>query len=381
MTGFASAVTFTGMSKEFSLSEIATALDARLEGDGALRVTRLAHPADITSAGDLALAMDAKLLPLLKDGKAIAAIVDEKGAPDSGFLKARIIVPRPRVALAKLTALFAEPVIVKQGIHPSAVIEPSAKIGRNAAIGAQVYIGDNVVVGDNAVIHPQVYIGDAARIGDNALIYAGVKIGAGSEIGKNFIVHFNSSIGADGFSFVTPQIGSVEAAKAGSGGEVTASNTALIRIASLAPVIIGDDVEIGANSSIDRGTIASTRIGNGTKIDNQVQIGHNVRIGENCMICGRVGIAGSAVIGDRVVLGGAVGVADHVTVGDDAIAMAMSGIAGKVAARSIVGGIPALPRERLMENLFNQGRIKQLFKKTDDLAEKLARLEKKAEND
>lgn len=368
------------MSKTFTLQEIATAVEGRLIGDGTLRVTRLAHPADVAGASDLALAMDGKLLELLKGAKVSAAIVsgDEKA---SDFLAARIIVARPRVALARLTSLFAVPVTVKPGIHPTAVIEEGAMIGKNAAIGAQVYIGARAVIGDNAVLHPQCYIGEDAVIGNDALIYAGAKIGAGTRIGDRVIIHFNASIGADGFSFVTPQTGSVEAAKAGGGGEVTASNTALIRIASLAPVIIGGHVEIGANTSIDRGTIAPTRIGNGTKIDNQVQIGHNVTIGDNCMICGRTGIAGSAKIGDRVVLGGAVGVADHVTVGDDAIAMAMSGIAGNVPARAIVGGIPAAPRERVMENLFNMGRLKQFFKKIEHLAERLEKLEKKPETD
>lgn len=368
------------MSKTFTLQEIATAVEGRLIGDGSLRISRLAHPADITGSGDLALAMDAKLLPILKDSKAVAAIVAGDEA-DSAFLAARILVSRPRVALARLTALFAEPVFVKAGIHPSAVIEEGAKIGKNPAIGAQVYIGAHAVIGDNAVLHPQTYIGENALVGSDALIYAGAKIGAGTKIGDRVIIHFNSSIGADGFSFVTPQAGSVEVAKAGSGGAVTASNTALIRIASLAPVILGDDVEIGANTSIDRGTIASTRVGNGTKIDNQVQIGHNVSIGDNCMICGRVGIAGSAKIGNRVVLGGAAGIADHVTIGDDAIAMAMSGIAGNVAPRTIVGGLPAAPRERMMETLFNIGRLKQFIKKIEQLALRLDMLEKSKEND
>jgi len=282
--------------------------------------------------------------------------------------------------MAKVTALFSKTVFVEPGIHSTAVIEKGVKIGKNAAIGAFVYIGARAILGDNAVVHPQTYIGEDAVIGSDALIYAGAKIGAETKIGDRVIVHFNASIGADGFSFVTPQVGSVEAAKAGGGGEVTASNTALIRIASLAPVTLGDDVEIGANTSIDRGTIASTRVGNGTKIDNQVQIGHNVRIGDNCMLCGRVGIAGSVVIGNRVVLGGAVGVADHVIIGDDAIAMAMSGIAGNVPPRTIVGGLPATPREKMMENLFNLARIKQFFKKVDGLAERVGVLEKIREN-
>ncbi len=363
------------MSKSFTLQEIADAVEGRLIGDGTLRVSRLANPADITGAGDLALAMDAKLLPLLKESKATAAVIAESETA-CDFPATRIVVARPRVALARLTSLFAELVRVKTGIHPSAVIEEGATLGANAAIGAQVFIGANAVIGDNAILHPQAYIGEGAVIGSDAVIYAGAKIGAGTRIGDRVMIHFNASIGADGFSFVTPQAGSVEAAKAGSGGAVTASNTALIRIASLAPVILGDDVEIGANTSIDRGTIASTRIGNGTKIDNQVQVGHNVSIGDNCMICGRVGIAGSVKIGNRVVLGGAVGVADHVSIGDDAIAMAMSGIAGNVAPRTIVGGLPAAPRERMMENFFNVSRLKQFFKKIEHLAERLEKLEK-----
>ena len=364
------------MAKTFTLQEIATALEGRLMGDGALRITRLAHPSDIQNSEDLALAMDAKLLPLLKDGKAKAAVIALRDEKDSAFVGARIIVERPRLALARLTALFAEPVTLKTGIHPTAVIEDGVSLGKNPAIGAQVYIGAGAIIGDNAVIHPQCYIGENARIGNDALINAGVKIGAGTLVGDRAIIHFNTSIGADGFSFVTPQTGSVEAAKAGNGGAVTASNTALIRIASLAPVILGDDIEIGANSCIDRGTIASTRVGNGTKIDNQVQIGHNVTIGENCMICGRVGIAGSVLIGNRVVVGGASGIADHVTIGDDAIVMGMSGVAGNIAAKMIVGGTPATPREKAMETMFNVGRLKQFFKKIDELADKVKKLEK-----
>jgi UDP-3-O-[3-hydroxymyristoyl] glucosamine N-acyltransferase len=369
------------MTKSFTLQQLADAVDGKLTGDGKLTITRLAHPADVTGAGDLALAMDAKLLPLLKGGNAAAAVISSKEEKECDFPGARIVVARPRVALAKLTALFATPVAVKPGIHPSAVIEKSAKVGKNACIGAQVYIGEGAVIGDNATLHPQSYIGDGAVVGKNAVIEPGAKIGGGTQIGDNVFIHFNASIGADGFSFVTESAGSVETAKAGNSGTVTETNSALIRIASLAPVIIGDDVEIGANSCIDRGTIVSTRIGRGTKIDNQVQIGHNVSIGENCMICGRVGIAGSVTIGNRVVLGGATGVSDHVTISDDAIVMAMSAVGGNVPAKTIVGGIPAAPREKVMEMLFNTRRLSQFYKKIEHLAERLEKLEKKPESD
>lgn len=360
--------------KSYTTKAIAEALEGELIGKSDMVIERLSHPADINGARDLALAMDKKLEPLLENTQARAVVLSKDSSFERGKMDACIIVSRPRLAIAKLTKLFAEEIPAPVGIHPSAVIEEGAEIGANVSIGAFSYIAAGARIGANSVLHPQTYIGHHAVIGANALIYPGVRIGSKVQIGARAIIHFNASIGADGFSFVTPQMGSVEAAKStGAVGEAT--NTELVRIASLGAVVIGDDVEIGANSTIDRGTIVSTRIGNGTKIDNQVQIGHNVTVGENCMICGRVGIAGSAQIGNRVVLGGAVGIADHIKIGDDAVAMAMSGIAGNVAARTVVGGYPAAPREKLVENHFYFGRIKHYVKKIEDFAARLDRLE------
>jgi UDP-3-O-[3-hydroxymyristoyl] glucosamine N-acyltransferase len=357
------------MSKNYTTQAIAEALEANLIGRGDMVISRIAHPADVHEVHDLAIAFDPSLLPLLSNSCARAAVIGKNTQPPEN-MESCIVVDRPRYAMAKLTNLFAEPVEVATGIHPSTVIEPGVKIGKNVSIGAFSYIGSGVTIGDNTVIHPQVYVGANTTIGNDSLLFSGVRIGVNIIIGERFMVHFNTTIGADGFSFVTPQSGSVEAAKAEGGSVVSGTNIELVRIASLGTVIIGDDVEIGANTSIDRGTIAATKIGNGTKIDNQVQIGHNVVIGENCLICGRVGIAGSAIIGNRVVLGGATGVADHVRIGDDAIAMGMSGVAGNVQPKTIVGGWPAMPRDRVMENMFNVGRIRQLMKKINSLEEK-----------
>lgn len=369
------------MSKSFTMAALAEQVSGKLVGDGTALITRLVHPADILGANDLPLLMDKKLLPLV-EGKDIGmAVLSPDTAHLATGMKSSIVVDRPRLAIAKLTSLFEEVVAVATGIHPSAVVEKGAVIGADVAIGPFVYVGAGAVLGDGVRLHPQSYVGAGAKIGNNSVLMAGVKVGAGCVVGDRAIVHFNASIGADGFSFVTPQVGSVEAAKASGGVSVTSQNRALIRIASLAPVIIGDDVEIGANTSIDRGTIAPTRIGNGTKIDNQVQVGHNVRIGENCMICGRVGIAGSVEIGDRVVLGGAVGIADHVKIGDDSMAMAMSGIAGNVLPRTIVGGIPAAPRDKMMENHLNLNRLKGYFAKVTDLMTRVSVLEAASKKD
>ncbi len=367
------------MAKSFTTSAIAEALDAQLIGDGTILIERVAHPADVMGEHVLALATDKNLLPLLTANGARVAVIGHEAEPDPGSLDACIVVRRPRLALAKLTALFAETVAVQPGVHPSAVIEPGAQLGENVAIGPQVYVGAGAVIGANSTLHPQVYVGPEAVIGEGALIHSGARIGARVRIGARSIIHFNASIGADGFSFVTPQLGSVEAAKAT--GAVGATNSELVRIASLGTVVLGDDVEIGANTSIDRGTIAATSIGDGTKIDNQVQVGHNVVIGTNCLICGRVGIAGSATIGNRVVLGGATGVADHVKIGDDAIAMGMSGIAGNIAPKSLVAGVPAKPRSLVIEQHFNINRIKNLIKKVETLTARLDALERSAKND
>lgn len=365
------------MPPPYSVQAVAQALQARLIGNPNILVKRVVHPAAAQDEQDLVLAVDPKLVPMLAHSVARVAVVSAEADIEPGLLDCCLVVERPRLAMAKLSALFAAPVRVEVGVHPSAVVEAGAKLGGKVRIGPFVYVGAEAEIGEGCVLHPHAYVGPGAKLGAGTVLNSGVKIGADVVLGERCLVHFNASIGADGFSFVTPEKGSVEQAKESGASEISAKNVRLERIASLGAVEIGDDVEIGANTSIDRGTIASTRIGSGTKIDNQVQIGHNVVIGENCLICGRTGIAGSAEIGNRVVLGGATGVADHVKIGDDAVAMAMSGIAGNVAPRTVVGGIPAAPREKTMENLFNISRIKHLMRKVDALAENIDMLKKK----
>lgn len=357
------------MPPPYTIQAIAHALQAQLVGDANIIVRRLVHPAAAETEQDLVLAVDPKLIPMLARTPARVGVVSSEAELEPGILDAFIVVDRPRLAMARLSALFAAPVWLEAGIHRSAIVEPGAKLGEKVRIGPFVYVGGEAEIGDGCALHPHVYVGPGAKLGAGTVLHSGVKIGANVVLGERCLVHFNATVGADGFSFVTPEAGSVEQAKASGSSEVSAQNLKLERIASLGAVEVGDDVEIGANSSIDRGTIVSTRIGSGTKIDNQVQVGHNVKIGENCLICGRVGIAGSAEIGNRVVLGGATGVADHVKVGDDAVAMAMCGIAGNVPPRAVVGGIPAAPREKTMENLFNISRIKHLMRKVDSLTQ------------
>ena len=355
------------------LGAIAQAVGGRLVGDGDREVRRPIHPAEATDPADLAMAMDPSLLELLAASPAQAAMVAEGMAVPEGVVEAWIEVPRPRFALAGVTDLFAIPVQVAPGVHPSAVVEPDAHLEPGVRVGPLAYVGARARIGAGTIIMAHATIGADAVVGPDGLIHPGVRIGERVQVGARVILHHNVSLGADGFSFVTPDRGSVESAK--TTGKVEATNLALRRIFSLGGVVIGDDVEIGANTAIDRGTLSDTRIGSGTKIDNLVQIGHNVVVGSLCMLCGQVGLAGSVVIGDRVVLAGKVGVADHVRIGNDCVVAAYSGVGTDLPPRSVYMGIPAVPRQQAFEQFRLIRRLRRLFNDVATLKTRLAGLE------
>ncbi|HYD30202.1 MAG TPA: UDP-3-O-(3-hydroxymyristoyl)glucosamine N-acyltransferase [Azospirillaceae bacterium] len=352
------------------LADLAAALGARFEGDGAMEVTRPVHPAEAEGTADLALAMDKALVPLLETTRAGAAMVAEGAAVPEGRFKGWIVVNRPRFAMAGLTQVFDKPVHAEPGIHPSAFVATDAVIGEGVSIGPFVYVGPKAVVGERTILMPHVTIGAEARVGADCLFHPGARVGERCVIGNRVILHHNASIGGDGFSYVTPEPGSVETAKAT--GKVGAINAAICRINSLGAVILDDDVEVGANAAIDRGTISDTRVGRFTKIDNLVQIGHNVQIGQMCMICGHAGIAGSVEIGNRVVLAGRVGVADHVRIGDDAVIAAMSGVGTDVPAKSVMMGYPAIQRSKFFEQFKMLARLPRLFADVAEIKKKLS---------
>ncbi|HLI10719.1 MAG TPA: UDP-3-O-(3-hydroxymyristoyl)glucosamine N-acyltransferase [Alphaproteobacteria bacterium] len=346
------------------LSEIATALNARLIGDGNLEIRRPVHPAEAETAADLALAMEPGALAMLKDSRARAAVVREESKIPDGALAGYIVVGRSRYAMAQLLALFPRPPQAEPGIHPSAVIAKDATLGRDVRIGPFCSVGARAQIGDGTILLSHVSIGAEARLGAACLLHPGARIGERVMIGDRAIIHHNASIGADGFSFVTPQPGSVETAKASHAVEAT--NQEIVRVNSIGTVILAEDVEVGACTCIDRGTVSATRIGRNTKIDDQVMIGHNCVIGENCMLCGQVGIAGSTVIGDRVVLGGQVGVGDHLQIGSDSVIAAGALIGTSVPPRSLLVGNPALPPQEAYE--LYRG-LRQLGRLVADVAE------------
>lgn len=346
--------------------QIAKALGAEAAGDLSLTVARASEPA---SAGpdDLALAMDEKYAAGLSQGRARVAVLWPGADWRALGLQAAIFAPRPRLAMAGLTrALDAGPEI-EPGIHPTAIIHPTAQLGAGAAVGPYVIIGRDVRIGAGARVAAQVTVAEGAEIGEAALIHAGVRIGARVRIGDRFICQPGAVVGADGFSFVTPEKSGVEEIRQtlGERGEVRAQSW--LRIHSLGMVEIGDDVEIGANATIDRGTVRATRIGAGTKLDNLVHVAHNVEIGRDCLLCAQVGIAGSTRIGDRVVLGGQCGVGDNLFVGDDVIAGGATKILSNQPAGRVLLGYPAMKMDSHIEAWKNLRRLGRLFAQVAEL--------------
>ncbi len=315
--------------------------------------------------------MSAGYAEALAASEASAAVVWADADWQAMGLAGALLAPRPRVALARITGAFAHPPDPASGVHPTVVIGSSAKIGDGAAISPFAVIGEGVRIGADASIGAHVSIGADARIGARALLHDGVRIGARCRVGDDFIAQPNAVIGADGFSFEPPERGNVEAVRATGAVAGGQGHARFLRIHSLAAVEIGDDVEIGAGTTIDRGTIAPTRIGDGTKIDNQVQIGHNVRIGETCLLCAHVGIAGSAKIGDRVVLGGKTGVGDQLTIGSDVVCAASTMVASNVRPRSVMMGIPATSRGQATEQVMALRRLPRLQRQVAEIRKKL----------
>jgi UDP-3-O-[3-hydroxymyristoyl] glucosamine N-acyltransferase len=347
------------------LSDIAKALRGEVTGDGTLELTRLVHPADADGKGDLAVALAGDALGTLSSTRAGAAVVKPGTRAPAGLATIEF-AGHERMALAILTRLFDIGPGHDAGVHATAFVSPTAIVAESASIGPLATVGPGSTVGDASVILASVTVGEGVTIGRDCLIHSGARIGDRVRLGDRVIIHANAVIGSDGFSFIPVR---------NPDGSRNPIDTPA-RVHSLGTVILADDVEVGASTTIDRGTLRDTRIGRGTKIDNQVQIAHNVTVGENCLICGSAGVAGSVVIGDRVILGAGAGVADHVTIASDGTVAAMSGTASNVASGVVVSGTPATPHNVSLERYVNVGRLKVLYPKVDDLKKRVEALEK-----
>lgn len=331
-----------------SLRDIGAALGAQVVGDADVVIRRASEPS-AAGPNDLAVAMNPRYAEGLAVGKARAAILWADADWQAMGLQAAILVPRARFAMAGLTRFLDSGPLFTAGIHPLAFVDSTAEIGEGAAIGPFVAISAGVVLGPRARVASHVSIAEGARIGADALILQGAHIGARVYVGDRFICQPGAVVGSDGFSFVTAEKSRAEEIRETLGKSGKVLDQPWVRIHSLGSVVLGDDVEIGANSCIDRGTIKDTRIGSGTKLDNLVHVAHNVQVGRDCLLCGLVGIAGSVQVGDRVVLGGQVGVSDNIFVGDDVVAGAGTLILTNAPAGRVLLGYPALKMDTHIE--------------------------------
>jgi UDP-3-O-[3-hydroxymyristoyl] glucosamine N-acyltransferase len=334
------------------LADIAQIVEGVLVGDGAIEISGVTNIED-AGASDITFAVPPHLEKAAVS-QAGAVIVP---AGVESFAKPMIMVQNPRLAFAKLLELFTPPVKVERGVHPTAVLGKNVKLGVNVAIMPYVVIADDVNIGDNCVIYPHVYVGEGSMIGSDTLIYANVTLRERCQIGQRVIIHSGASIGSDGFGFVTmkgqhhkvPQVGNV---------------------------IIEDDVEVGANTAIDRAATGSTIVKRGTKIDNLVHLAHNVVIGEHCYLVALTGIAGSTHVGNHVTFAGQAGTTGHITIGDNCVFSARAGIIGNIEAGSFCGGFPARPHKEWLRSEASLRKVPDLLKKIRDLEKRLAEVEK-----
>lgn len=344
----------------FTVAEVAQAIGAEAFGDTELRILRAAEPKD-AGPDDIALAMQPKYAEGLSAGQAQAALLWAGADWTSLGLQAAIIPQRPRYAMSGLTQMLDPGQSFGDGIHPSAVIDPSAEIGEGVSVGPLTVIGAGAKIGAGSIIGPQCYIGAGAVLGPDAYLRDHVTIGARVQIGARFIANPGARVGGDGFSFVTPEKSDVEKARESLGAEDTRTAQSWTRIHSLGAVTLGDDVEVGSNSNIDYGTIRDTVVGNGTKIDSLVHVGHNCVIGNDCLLCGLVGLAGSVQVGNNVVLGGQVGVSDNIFIGDGVIAGGGSKILSNVPAGRAVLGFPATKMDQSIQSYKSLRRLPRLI--------------------
>lgn len=325
-------------------------------GDSQVRITGV-NGIEEAQPGDLCFVRDARYLPHLRCTRAAAVLIAE---PFDECPLPMILVPEPDIAFARIVreCVGKDTPRHPKGIHETAIIGENVVLGEEVAIGAHSHVGDGCRIDGRVVIYAGVYIGHDCQIGEDTIIYPNVTIRESTEVGKRCVLHAGAAIGSDGFGFV-PLDG------------------AWAKIPQVGRVIIGDDVEFGSNSAIDRATFGATRIGRGTKIDNLVQIGHNVVIGDHCVIAGMAGIAGSTTIGHNVRIGPGAAINGHITIGDGATIGGRSGVPKSIEAGRIVSGNPAKDHSLERRVLVAQQRLPELLRRVRQLERQIQELKDK----
>jgi UDP-3-O-[3-hydroxymyristoyl] glucosamine N-acyltransferase len=335
------------------LSGLAGRLECRLEGDGDIEIRGVSGIED-AGPGDLTFFTNPKYATDLRKTRASAVILGERAeAAPCAMLRAR----HPYLAFARAVELFADPWRPEPGAHRLACIGQDVDLGAGVSVGPFAVIGDRVRIGAGTVVYPHVTIGRDAVLGDACLVHARVSIRERVRIGHRVTIQDGAVIGSDGFGFALRPDGSHH------------------KIPQIGAVVIEDDVEIGANSTIDRPAVGETRIGAGSKIDNLVQVAHGVRLGRNVLLAAQVGVAGSTTIEDSVTLAGQVGVAGHLTLGKGVVATAQSGIPNSVEAGAFISGYPAIPNRDWLRSSVVFRKLPELRQAIADLQRRLAELE------
>jgi UDP-3-O-[3-hydroxymyristoyl] glucosamine N-acyltransferase len=337
---------------QFTLGAVAAALGATLEGDPSRIVTGVAA-LEAARGTDVSFFIDPRYREAARSTRAAALLV-ALDAHSTG--PALLRVKQPQQALIQLLRLFHPRAASAPGVHPSAVVAGGARIDPTASVGALAVVEPGAVIGADVRIHALAYVGPDVEIGDGSEVHARVVLGAGVRLGRRVVVHPGAVIGSDGFGYAF-------------------DGRAHQKIPQIGTVVIEDDVEIGANTTIDRGMLGVTIVRRGTKIDNLVQIGHNVDIGAHAILVAQVGISGSCRLGDGVVLGGQVGIADHVTVGAGAMIGAQSGVPSDVEPGAKLLGTPARPIMQAKRIYLSETKLPDLGRTLRDLERRVARLE------
>jgi len=337
------------------LSELAALTGARIEGEFANLEINGAAGLDEAKPGQVTFLANPRYTPRVKTTTASAVFVSEDAQIERTIplLRAR----DPYLAYTRALILFQRGEEFEPFVHQTAVVEPTARIAPGVSIGAHSVIGSEVEIEDGVRIYAHVTIYDRVRIGQDTIIHSGVAIRERTQIGKRVVIHNNAVIGCDGFGFAKDEQGH------------------WLKIPQTGRVVLEDDVEIGAGTTIDRASVGETRIGRGTKIDNLVQIGHSCVVGEDSLLCAQVGLAGSSRIGNRVVLAGQAGVAGHLTIGDDAVLTAKSATSHDVPPGKTISGIPAFDNREWLRSTAAFKRLGEMQRKVRELEHRLARLE------
>lgn len=340
-----------------TIGELAALVDGEVvRGNLDLEILRV-MPTDRADDGAVTFVTRPEYFASLANTNASAVMIapdvlerDDVAIPDR---VAVIAVAKPYVAFARAAQVFAGRVPAPTGVHPSSVVEPGAKVAESAAIGAFCYVGKDAVVGDGAVLYPGVHVEEGSSVGAGTVLYNHVVIRHGCTIGDRCILHPGVVIGSDGFGFAL----SLD----------TKGKPSHEKIPQVGDVVIGDDVEIGSNACVDRGALGSTSIGDGAKIDNLVQIGHNVEIGRGSILVAQSGVAGSSVLGDGAILGAQSGISGHLNVGAGAIVYGQAGVMRDVPEGVQVAGTPAEPKREFFKTVLRIGKLDSLFSRVKRL--------------